>query len=62
MFGLIVIDTYAKGIAANGGDEDKARDQNRAAANLRRVQSLVDIHIALVGHTGKDESRGRSRQ
>jgi hypothetical protein len=25
--GLIVIDTYAKGIAANGGDEDKAKDQ-----------------------------------
>jgi hypothetical protein len=56
--GLIVIDTYAKGIAANGGDEDKARDQNRAAANLRRVHSLVDIHIALVGHTGKNEDRG----
>jgi hypothetical protein len=56
--GLIVIDTYAKGIAANGGDEDKARDQNRAAANLRNVHGQLDIHIALVGHTGKDESRG----
>jgi hypothetical protein len=56
--GLIVIDTYAKGIAANGGDEDKARDQNRAAANLRNVHALLDVHIALVGHTGKDESRG----
>jgi AAA domain len=56
--GLIVIDTYAKGIAANGGDEDKARDQNRAAANLRNVHGRLDVHIALVGHTGKDESRG----
>jgi hypothetical protein len=56
--GLIVIDTYAKGIAANGGDEDKARDQNRAAANLRNVHARVAVHIALVGHTGKDESRG----
>lgn len=56
--GLIVIDTYAKGIAANGGDEDKARDQNRAAANLRNVHARLDAHIALVGHTGKDESRG----
>ena len=37
--GLIIIDTYAKGIAANGGDEDKARDQNRAAANLRTVHA-----------------------
>jgi hypothetical protein len=55
--GLIVIDTYAKGIAANG-DEDKARDQNRAAANLRNVHGRLKVHIALVGHTGKDESRG----
>ena len=55
---MIVIDTYAKGIAANGGDEDKAKDQNRAAANLRNVHSRIDVHIALVGHTGKDETRG----
>jgi hypothetical protein len=58
MVGLVVIDTYAKGIAANGGDEDKARDQNRAAANLRNVHARLDVHIALVGHTGKDETRG----
>ena len=56
--GGIVIDTYAKGIAANGGDEDKACDQNRAAANLRAIQGRIDVHIALVGHTGKDETRG----
>ncbi len=56
--GLIVIDTFSKGIAAGGGDEDKAKDQNRVAANLRRVQELIDIHIACVGHTGKDEGRG----
>jgi hypothetical protein len=58
--GFIVFDTYAKGIAANGGDEDKAKDQNRAAANLRSVHSRLEnnVHIALVGHTGKDESRG----
>jgi hypothetical protein len=56
--GLIGIDTYAKGIAANGGDEDKARDQNRAAANLRNVHARLPAHIALVGHTGKNEDRG----
>jgi hypothetical protein len=56
--GLIGIDTYAKGIAANGGDEDKARDQNRAAANLRNVHARLSSHIALVGHTGKNEDRG----
>jgi hypothetical protein len=56
--GMIVIDTYAKGIAVSGGDEDKARDQNRAAANLRKVQAQLKLHIALVGHTGKQEDRG----
>lgn len=56
--GLIIIDTFNKGIAAGGGDEDKARDQNQVAANLRKVQGLLDAHIALVGHTGKNEDRG----
>jgi hypothetical protein len=31
---------------------------NRVAANLRRVQELIDVHIACVGHTGKDPSKG----
>jgi KaiC/GvpD/RAD55 family RecA-like ATPase len=58
--GMLVFDTYNKGIAAGGGDEDKARDQNRAAANLRTIHARLEsnAHIALVGHTGKDESRG----
>jgi hypothetical protein len=58
--GAMVFDTYNKGIAAGGGDEDKARDQNRAATNLRTVHARLEnnAHIALVGHTGKDESRG----
>jgi KaiC/GvpD/RAD55 family RecA-like ATPase len=58
--GMLVFDTYNKGIAAGGGDEEKARDQNRAAANLRTIHTRMenDAHIALVGHTGKDESRG----
>ncbi|MCK1620801.1 AAA family ATPase [Bradyrhizobium sp. 159] len=56
--GLIVIDTYSKGVAAGGGEENSAKDQNRVAANLRRVQELIDVHIACVGHTGKDPSKG----
>jgi hypothetical protein len=54
--GLIVIDTYSKGIAASGGDE--ARDQNRAAVNLHNLLRQLHVHIALVGHTGKNETRG----
>lgn len=56
--GLIIIDTFSKGIAAGGGDEDKAKDQNAVLANLRRVQQRTDAHVALIGHTGKDETRG----
>jgi Bifunctional DNA primase/polymerase, N-terminal/AAA domain len=56
--GLLTIDTYAKGIAAGGGDESTAKDQNIAIANLRRVLDKVNIHIATAGRTGKDVSRG----
>src|SRR5262249_9142203 len=56
--GLSIFDTWGKAIAAGGGDEQQARDQNIALANMRRVLDKVSIHIATVGHTGKDESRG----
>jgi hypothetical protein len=42
--GIIIIDTFNKGIAVGGGDEDKARDQNRAAANLRRLHELLPVY------------------
>ncbi len=56
--GLVIFDTYAKAIAAGGGDESSAKDQNVALANVRRILDRVDIHIAGIGHTGKDENRG----
>ena len=56
--GLVIIDTYAKGIAIGGGDEDKAKDQSRCLAHLRKVQEMTKAHIAIIGHTGKDETRG----
>jgi AAA domain len=53
--GLLIFDTFNKGIAAGRGDEDKAKDMNRAAANLRQVHSRLEnnAHIALVGHTAR---------
>jgi hypothetical protein len=53
-----VIDTFAKGIAAGAGDEDKARDQNKCLTNLRRLHERAELHVAIVGHTGKDETKG----
>lgn len=55
---LLIFDTFAKLIAAGGGDEDKAKDQGKVFANVQRIKDKVRAHVALVGHTGKDESRG----
>jgi AAA domain len=55
---LIIFDTFAKLVAAGGGDEDKAKDQGRVFANVQRIKDASGAHIAFVGHTGKDETRG----
>jgi hypothetical protein len=56
--GLIIVDTISKGIAASGGDENSAKETNIMLAKLRRVQERTGVHVACVGHTGKDESKG----
>jgi AAA domain len=56
--GLLVFDTFAKMVAAGGGDEDKAKDQGRVFANIQRIKNQTDCHAAIIGHTGKDETRG----
>lgn len=59
LMSVVIFDTHAKLIAAGGGDEDKAKDQGRLFTNLERLKELTGRpHIALVGHTGKDETRG----
>jgi hypothetical protein len=54
--GLIIIDTFSKAIAS--GDEDKAQTQNLAAANLTRIHEMLNVHIATIGHTGKNPNAG----
>jgi hypothetical protein len=56
--GFIIFDTFAKLIAAGGGDENLAKDQGAVLANLQRIRGTFDAHIAIIGHTGKDETRG----
>ena len=56
--GLLIIDTFGKAIAYGNGDENSARDQNRVRGHLRDIQRNTSVHIALVGHTGKDETKG----
>ncbi|MCK1742215.1 AAA family ATPase [Bradyrhizobium sp. 139] len=61
---LVIFDTFAKAIAAGGGDEDKAKDQGRVFTHLAMIREEAmkygggGPHFAIVGHTGKDESRG----
>ena len=51
--------TPIPGIAASRWGLNKAKDQNIVQANLRRLFDRgCHVHIAGIGHTGKDESRG----
>src|SRR5262249_47943699 len=57
--GLAVFDTWSKGIAAGGGDENQAQWQNQAAANLRRlIEKRPALHCMTIGHTGKEKAKG----
>jgi hypothetical protein len=56
--GFVIIDTFAKLIAAAGGDENSAKDQGAVFANVQRVKNNTGVHVALIGHTGKDVNRG----
>jgi hypothetical protein len=56
--GLAVFDTFAKLIAAAGGNENDAKDQGMVFANLQRVKNATGAHLAIIGHTGKDVTRG----
>ncbi|WP_426525047.1 AAA family ATPase [Bradyrhizobium sp. McL0615] len=56
--GLVIFDTFAKLIAAAGLDEDKARDQGLIFNRVQQVKTATDVHVALVGHTGKNVERG----
>jgi hypothetical protein len=54
---VLIFDTFAKVVAASGGDEDKAKDQGKVFTNIERIkEDLGRPHVALVGHTGKDET------
>jgi AAA domain len=55
---MIIIDTLAKGMAAGGGDENAAKDMGAALAHLALVKERTGVHVAIVHHTGKDESKG----
>lgn len=56
--GFVIFDTFAKLIAIGGGDENQAAHQGAVFANVQKVKNLTGVHVAIVGHTGKDTTRG----
>lgn len=56
--GLAVFDTFAKLIAAAGGNENEAKDHGMVFASLQRVRNETGVHTSAIGHTGKDTARG----
>jgi hypothetical protein len=55
---FITIDTSAKLIAAHGGDEQQAKDNALVWGNLAEVRLKTGVHSAVIGHMGKDTSKG----
>jgi hypothetical protein len=55
---FLVIDTSAKLIAAHGGDEQSAKDNALVWGNLSDVRERTGVHSAIIGHLGKDKSKG----
>lgn len=56
--GLVIIDTFAKGMAAGGGNESEAKDQGRCLGHLQMLRDMTGCHTAIIHHTGKDVSKG----
>jgi hypothetical protein len=56
--GLGIFDTFAKLVAAGGGDENQAMYQGAVFSNFGAIKSETDIHLAFVGHLGKNVDLG----
>jgi AAA domain-containing protein/primase-like protein/bifunctional DNA primase/polymerase-like protein len=55
---LVIIDTSAKLVSAHGGDEQQAKDNGLVWGFLSDVREATGVHTAVIGHTGKEVSRG----
>lgn len=53
---LLVIDTLAQ--VTPGAAENSSEDMGRALAHCKTLHSAINATVLLVGHTGKDQSKG----
>ena len=52
---LVILDTLARTMS---GDENTAKDMGLYVQQLDAIKGVLDTHVLVVHHTGKDESRG----
>jgi hypothetical protein len=55
---FLPIDTWGKLISAGEGDEQQAKDNNIVCGYLGDVREATGVHTAVIGHMGKDPSKG----
>ena len=53
---LVIVDTIAQ--TTPGADENSSQDMGRALAHAQAIARATKVLVLLVGHTGKDESKG----
>jgi len=53
---MIVIDTLARAMA--GGDENSTKDMSVFVANCDAIREHTQAHMAVIHHSGKDDTRG----
>jgi RecA-family ATPase len=53
-----IYDTSAKLIAAHGGDEQQAKDNALVWSNLAEMRVKTEVHTMVIGHMGKNTSKG----
>lgn len=56
---IIVIDTWARALAAGGGDENSTADTGRAIANVEELRAVTGASVLIVHHSNADGSRER---
>jgi len=54
--GLVVVDTLSR--AMQGGNENASEDMGTFITNVDRLRQEIKAHVAVIHHSGKDESKG----
>src|SRR5258705_8749218 len=56
--GFVVFDTFAKLIAAGGGDQKHAKEHGAGFAKVQRMKKATGTHVAIHAQTRKNDPKG----